>query len=47
MTEKQSQQLIEAIEDLTREIGALNNGEIYGGTLVDAINYLAENLNKK
>ena len=52
-----TEQLIKAMNnnaaatyELAEKIDNLTHGEIYGGTLVDAINFLAEstdNLNKK
>ena len=50
---QETKQLISAIEDLTyqvealqMDVAALNSGEIYGGTLTDAINFLVESINK-
>ena len=43
----QISELTYQIEELKSEVAMLNGGEIYGGTLTDAINFLAESINEK
>ena len=42
--ENQLEELTNAINELTAEIKNLNSGEIWGGTLVDALNTIAERM---
>tara|TARA_R110000787_G_scaffold273229_1_gene380870 strand:+ start:67 stop:210 length:144 start_codon:yes stop_codon:yes gene_type:complete len=42
--ENQLEMLVDAINELTTEVKKLNSGEIWGGTLVDALNQVAKEI---
>ena len=46
MSKQENQELIDAINELNYSLEKLSSGEMWGGTLVDAINELAKATDK-